>query len=1622
MSEKYTGIVNVNEFFTNYYFGEVFKGDLTEETSRVRDLVGEKNEPFAAVRSLRGKYEAMYTNFTSKIFGAETLSDDFAAFAVEMLAALGYGAPVSDVKPLDLEASETLAVFHSVPREGTRPGMWFLLADPVAPTLAFADEDARDVLERHVFDYERDAADDAGMRSSEILEKVVAKIFYGDVPEPPRFLLVLSPETLLILDRQRWNDRKYLRVELKKLYDAREENAYRAVAAFAGKPSLMRADAPAAIDAFMEKSRLNATGVSQELKRSLRECVELIGNEVLYDYKTRLRREFGSEEGETERELTLQCLRYMYRLLFLFYIESRPELGYVPLNDPAYFSGYSLENLRDLADKTNSALAVRQEVSEGYFVQETLETLFEAIYYGYPALKTEYNNLRNEDSIKHVFLVPPLKAHIFDPERMPILNNAKLRNSCMLRVIKLMSIARHKGKGARGGRISYANLGVNQLGAVYESILSNTGFIAKEKLYEVHAATETPDDLGVGYFVPEAELDQYDEDTERRRNPDGTPFCYEAGTFVYRLSGREREKSASYYTPESLTQCLVKYALKELLKDKTADEILELTVCEPAMGSAAFLNETVNQLAEAYLSAKEKEIGPVPYAKRDEELQKVRMFIADRNIYGVDLNPVAVELAEVSLWLNTIYCGGRAPWFGTQLATGNSLVGARRQTYHVNKLRAEKTAKGKTKKTAKADLWYNYEPNELRIDFSDPKAKEIKEKTGEFYKNRDPSQVYHFLLGDPGMCAYEDKVIKALEPENYKRVKEWRKTFNEPFDDNAVATVLRLSASVDRLWKEQTRLRRVVEEKTRDPLSVYGHIEEEAGRLSSIREKDDVFYRLYKSEGVRNAGPYARLKFAMDYWCALWFWPIEKAELLPERDVFYNELSLILDGVVRFNVGKKDFHALQRSFDGMETETSRLAREIMESVSEQKEPGLDSIVDIDELCKKNPRLALVRGIAEKNRFLHWELEFADVFADRGGFDLFIGNPPWIKLSWNETSVLSDSAPGFVVKKLTATQTTKERENALAVPGVREAYLGEYCDITGQGAFLNAVQNYADLKGMLTNLYLCFLPQAWRFGSVLKVSAFVQPDTIYNDTNGGEFRQKLYKRVRRHFQFVNELKLFPEVHHCTIFSLNVYGESGEVAFDSIGNLFASSSIDDSYHADYDPTVPVEGVKTDEGLWNTHGHAHRIIRVTEQELAIFSKVFEDGANPKGTKLPVVHAQELVDVLRVFAGQKKKIGSIENIAAPSPLNETGAQKDGTIKPDVHFPTSGLDLIYSGSHIGVANPLFKTSRAICKLNSDFDNVDLTQIPDDYLQRCKYASALSDDEFVARLPDVKWGGKGNAFYKIVARNMLSLSGERTLVSAIAPKDSSFVNTIEPFIFKDSYSLVYVATLFNSLIFDAYTKLLGRGHFFFETGKVLPLGEREFASDLICRGLLLNCLNNYYNELWKEVLSDLSVNNSWSKSDPRLAPSRFNLSPEWTWDSPLRTDYERRQALVEIDVLTAMALGMTLEQLKTVYRIQFPVLRDYEADTWYDANGRIVFTNNRSLTGVGFSRKEWDAIKSAPAGEVFTRTITDDTLPGGPVERTIEYVAPFDRCDREQDYETAWAFFEERYADKRRRA
>lgn len=1579
MSIDLTGITNKNEYYTNHYFSTVFEENTSATIGNWNAATRASEEsrtPWSLLRQNARQYYTAYDKFVRSPENLQVLTN-IKMLADSYLKSLGY--PEAKPEVVTVDDSLSVPVYLEMTKSNGAPSLWVLLS-------ASYESDAG-IMESFVFNAD-DINDDAiGMIYKGVLgemanEELTTKILFGSA-EPPRFIMLIGMNQIALIDRNKWNEKRYLQFELEEIFSRLENTTLQAMTVLLHKDSLCPDDGKVLLDELDEQSQKNASGVSQDLKYALRESIELLGNEVLYDMKTRLERDLDADPVDAG-QLTLECLRYMYRMLFMLFIESRPELGYAPIKAQSYYSGYSLESLRDIADNIRDDV---NEIGDGYYLHETLAKLYELIYDGYPKTEDELKKATGSDSLHDMFLIAPLKAHIFDPEYTKMITAAKLRNSCMLRIIDLMSLTRATGKkNSRRGRISYANLGINQMGAVYEALLSYRGFIAEHDLYEVKRAGDSFNELDVGYFVFESELDQYAEN-ERVRYESGEKKgklrMYEKGTFIYRLAGREREKSASYYTPEVLTKCLVKYALKELLEGKTADEILKLTICEPAMGSAAFLNEAINQLAEAYISRKEKETGEIiSYEKRYNELQKVKMFIADRNVYGIDLNPVAVELAEVSLWLNTIYEGGFVPWFGTQLVNGNSLIGARRQVYRIESAQA----------TSKGMRWYELEPERVPLG-----------------TNRMPrKQIYHFLLGDPGMCSYSDKVIKKLEPANIKKMKAWNKKFTSPVTDDEIITLLRLSAKTDELWEAQIQLRKDVEVKTQDPLSIFGHPDDREDSHTTIRQKDEIFSELYKSEHMKNAGPYARLKFAMDYWCALWFWPIDKAELLPTRSEFLFDMSLILEGTMASVNVTDSIKGGQLSL--FPTEMEQMAMGIVATF------GRNTVVDIPRLRQENPRLDLAAQIAEQNKFMHWELEFADLFAERGGFDLIIGNPPWIMLGWNEQDVLSDKQPMFAIKKLSAAQTTEHRENTLKNLMTRKLYFSEYESMAGEQNFLNALQNYPLLVGMKANLYKCFLPLAWGENCESGIAAFVHPEGVYDDPQGGALREKLYPRLRYHFQFANERKLFPEVDHHTTFSLNVYGGPLMVSFDTISNLYDAKSIVECYKVDAAATIP--GIKDENGDWNIKGHPDRIIHVTKKELMVFAKLFDGNEEWKRATLPALHASLYVSVLERFADYPSSVNDYSgNMITSTMWNETNAQKDKTIKPNTHFPEQPLSLIYSGSHVQIANALFKTSRRICEKNSDFDNVDLTAISDDYLQRCKYDIYCSVDDYTSRIPDTPWGTKFDQHFRLASRAMLNQGGERTLTCAIIPKKVAHVHAVISLAFNNSVDTVLLAGCEASLPFDFLVKCLGKSNLFISTIAIFPMLKGRWREDIVLHSLILNCVNKYYEELWSELFDITFIRQRWSKSDPRLANTKFStLTKAWTWDTPLRTDYERRQALVEIDVLTAMALGITLEQLKTIYRIQFPVLQSYEADTWYDANGRITFTNNRSLVGVGFDRKEFELnMKDAPAGKKFYRTIMDDTMPGGPVERTIEYIAPFDRCDREQDYETAWTFFEEKY-------
>ena len=1604
------GIRNEQEFYSDHYLAEIFDQDLKKTSGQWRKDAEEREEPGqtpdAALRRLKDEYFQFRNEFGTESDDGQRVELQRGWFR-KLLTALGHE---WNPRNLPLEDDEELPVLST--REGS--GRQRLIV--IGAYDRYGEEGDPLSLKPRTVQFHGEAPPPSSVLESTWGDLISSRLFGWE--HPARWALVLSHGQALLLERGKWSRSSLLRFDFQELFGRRDDRSLKAAASFLHRESLAPGVGTGLLDELEEKSHRHAFGVSSDLKYALREAIELLGNEAIRYVREVEHVPMYDRDSVLAEDLGLECLRYMYRLLFLFYVEARPELGYAPMDAPAYRKGYSLERLRDV----ELARLTTDRALNGYHLQESLEMLFKLIREGHEPQSSEGRGKPEHNT----FRLRKLDSKLFDPERTPTLSRVRLRNEVVQQVIRLLSLTRPAGKRKRRGRISYAQLGINQLGAVYESLLSYQGFFAEDDLYEVKKEGAKRDELETAWFVRGEDLDKYtDGEKVFVRDVEGRNrlLKYPKGTFIYRRTGRSRESSASYYTPESLTRLVVKYALKERIKeDLPAREILNLTVCEPAMGSGAFLTEAVNQLAEKYLERRQRELGKrIPRADYPDELQRVKHYITDRNVYGVDLNPVAVELGEISLWLNCIGKDGHVPWFGFQLQAGDSLVGARRQVYSVKDI-------GTGNK--RDELWFNSAPERV----APSPAPERPQRT-----------VYHFLLPDPGMANYKDKFVQSLESEKIRATREWRKNFCKPFSDKDIKTLESLSDAIDQLWALHTEQLSRDREATRDTVRVWGMESTGSEQRTSNRWKEQI-----RGQGVfgtesRITSPFRRLKLVMDYWCALWFWPLDDTEILPSRDDFLNEAWFVLKGEIRpDNVGPAETSRL------FGDEYASHAAEITSRI--EKEAGF---LDLNSLLANIPRLALVARVADENRFHHWELVLSDVFYGSGqtedalgGFDLVLGNPPWIKVERRENEVLSDFDPRLFLRKYSAQTIRTQRHHLIeSSQACKESLLNHIRVREALQEFLCSHQNYASLKGQQANLFKCFLPQSWMVSSQRGVSGFLHPESVYDDPHGGALRAEIYPRLRTHFQFQNEQKLFPEVDHHTKFGVNIYSSQwSESGFDHISNLFAPETVDECFI--HDGTGPIPTLKDNSGRWDTGGHLRRIVRITGSELTIFSRLFSaDNAAPNEARLPALHSNDLIAVLIKIADRQRKIRDLYGqFHCTTMFHETGAQRAGLIRRTTRFPESPHDLIYSGPHFWIGTPIYKTPRPNCRLSSDYDPVDLTSASSDYVPRTNYIPEDDYSSFVRRLPTLPWIPRDfpksirrtTNSYSSIHREMTGSTAERSLVSALIPPNASHTHSCISTAFRDADKLLDFHAVCISLPMDFLVKATGASHVHGTLLQSFPFPDCEahIRSLIHLRVLALNCLTRYYAQLWNYAWNSRYRLDSWTKHDLRLQQDYFRqLSSIWARDHALRTDFERRQALVEVDVLISMVLGLNLEELISIYRIQFPVMQQYERDTWFDANGRIVFTASKGLPGVGMSRKPilgdtsyglitpstrkqgvalgWEDVRDLHEG-IVTRNVDDDTQPSGPTRRRVEYRAPFGLCDRESDYRVAWEEFERR--------
>lgn len=362
-------------------------------------------------------------------------------------------------------------------------------------------------------------------------------------------------------------------------------------------------------DCWLEKWRTNAADSGTRalglLRDGVKEAIEALGTGFLQapgnDLNARLL-DGSLRIDDYHRSL----LRLVYRLLFLFVSEDRGLLLDVDANLQAaqrYRDYYSTSRLRTIARKRRGSR--HTDLWQG--------------------LQLVIDSLGREGGQPQIAL--PGLGGIFDSEPIDVVMGQRLPNHALLTAVRKLSVVHPKGQPPRV--VDYRNLGAEELGSIYESLLE---------------------------LVP-------------RHDHLERTFTLEL------LAGNDRKTSGSYYTPSSLIDLVLDEALDPLLdeREKAIDPeqaLLSMTVCDPACGSGHFLVAAARRIATRLAAVRTGETDPTPT-----DIQEALHDVVARCIYGVDLNPMAAELAKVSLWLEAMQPGRPLSFLDAHIKVGNALLG-----------------------------------------------------------------------------------------------------------------------------------------------------------------------------------------------------------------------------------------------------------------------------------------------------------------------------------------------------------------------------------------------------------------------------------------------------------------------------------------------------------------------------------------------------------------------------------------------------------------------------------------------------------------------------------------------------------------------------------------------------------------------------------------------------------------------------------------------------------------------------------------------------------------------------------------------------------------------------------
>lgn len=410
------------------------------------------------------------------------------------------------------------------------------------------------------------------------------------------------------------------------------------------------------LDEVKEESNTFAEALGEDLQDNIYAAIRVLAEGFI---------ETNDDLDESDLDLIHDSsLIYLYRLIFVLYAESEGR-ELLPTANDIYEGSYSLnERKQVVADR-------RDDPDDRYVGWRTelwdqLGELFDLINEGSAGQGIPEDQLYIPAYNGGLFRTNPDED---DSAEAQFLANHEVGDTYLAEVIDLLT-RREAENGAGMVFVDYSSLDVRHLGSIYEGILE----------YQLNVAAE----------------DLTTEDGEYVAAVEGDDIIVEAGDIYLTTDAGGRKATGSYYTPEYVVEYIVEETLGPLVDEiredlvgqsargdqgvaaEFAERVFDLKILDPAMGSGHFLTSAIDYLAREIIDAQERQAAQegIETVDRHRDINWARRQVAQRCIYGVDLNPLAVELAKVSLWLRTLAAEQPLAFLDHHLKTGNSLVGS----------------------------------------------------------------------------------------------------------------------------------------------------------------------------------------------------------------------------------------------------------------------------------------------------------------------------------------------------------------------------------------------------------------------------------------------------------------------------------------------------------------------------------------------------------------------------------------------------------------------------------------------------------------------------------------------------------------------------------------------------------------------------------------------------------------------------------------------------------------------------------------------------------------------------------------------------------------------------------